>query len=65
MSIEWKQQLLGRGYTTATVNSMLIALNRFYDFMGWNDCRVNVLKPVSYTHLDVYKRQGGESVYLR
>ena len=44
MSIEWKQQLLGRGYTTATVNSMLIALNRFYDFMGWNDCRVNVLK---------------------
>ena len=44
MSIEWKQQLLGRGYTTATVNSMLIALNRFYDVMGWNDCRVNVLK---------------------
>ena len=44
MSIEWKQQLLGRGYTTATVNSMLIALNRFYDSMGWNDCRVNVLK---------------------
>ena len=44
MSIEWKQQLLGRGYTTATVNSMLIALNRFFDFMGWNDCRVNVLK---------------------
>ena len=40
----WKHHLLEQGYNPATVNSMLIALNRFFDCMGWEDCRVNTLK---------------------
>ena len=42
--MEWKQYLLQKGYAPATINSMLIAINRFFDFMGWDECRVKVLK---------------------
>lgn len=42
--VEWKHHLLRKGYTPATINSMLIAVNRFFVFMGWDECRVKVLK---------------------
>ena len=41
---EWKRHLQAHGYRPATVNAMLIALNRFLDCMGWQDCRVRTLK---------------------
>ena len=40
--------------------------NGDYDFFVWDRCG-NLLKytvPVSYTHLDVYKRQGGNAAHL-
>ena len=40
----WKHHLQEQGYNPATINSMLVALNRFFDCMGWQDCRVNTLK---------------------
>ena len=40
----WKQALQERDYAPATVNAMLIALNRFFVFLGWQDCRVKLLK---------------------
>ena len=40
----WKQSLQERDYAPATVNAMLIALNRFFVFLGWQDCRVKLLK---------------------
>ena len=40
----WKHYLQEQGYNPATINSMLVALNRFFDFMGWHICRVNTLK---------------------
>ena len=40
----WKHYLQEQGYNPATINSMLVALNRFFDCMGWQDCRVNTLK---------------------
>ena len=40
----WKQSLQERDYAPATVNAMLIALNRFFAFQGWQDCRVKLLK---------------------
>lgn len=40
----WKQTLQERDYAPATVNAMLIALNRFFAFLGWQDCRVKLLK---------------------
>lgn len=42
--VEWKNHLLRKGYTPATINSKLIAVNRFFVFMGWDECRVKILK---------------------
>lgn len=41
---EWKSYLLGEGYATVTVNSMLAAVNRFLCFLGKENCRVRYVK---------------------
>ena len=41
---EWKEHLLSEGYEPSTVNGKLTALDRFFDFMGWSDCKVKHLK---------------------
>lgn len=41
---EWKEHLLTSGYEPSTVNGKLTALDRFFDFMGWPDCKVKHLK---------------------
>lgn len=40
----WKEHLLAANYAPKTVNSMLAALNRFFAFLGWYDCRTHALK---------------------
>ncbi|MGI6181671.1 MAG: tyrosine-type recombinase/integrase [Agathobaculum sp.] len=40
----WRTDLLRRGYAAVTVNSMLVAVNRFFDCMGWQDCKVRLLR---------------------
>lgn len=40
----WRAQLLADGYAPETVNSMIVALNRFLDFIGHSDCRVHTLR---------------------
>lgn len=40
----WRAQLLADGYTPETVNSMIVALNRFLCFIGRSDCRVHTLR---------------------
>lgn len=40
----WKAQLLAGGISPSTVNGKLTALDRFFDFMGWSDCKVKHLK---------------------
>ncbi|TCL43002.1 tyrosine-type recombinase/integrase [Harryflintia acetispora] len=40
----WKEWLLELGYRPRTVNSMLIALNRFFIFAGWQECRTRYLR---------------------
>lgn len=40
----WKEELIARGYTSATVNGKLTALNVFLVLLGWQDCRVKQLK---------------------
>ena len=40
----WKEHLLHAGYEPSTVNGKLTALDRFFDFMGWSDCKVKHLK---------------------
>lgn len=42
--IAWRHYLLERGLRPETVNSKLSALNGFFAFWGWTDCRVRYLK---------------------
>ena len=40
----WRDSLLAKGLSPATVNAKLCALNGLFRFLGWNDCRVKFLK---------------------
>lgn len=40
----WKEQLISKGYTPTTINSMLASLNSFFDYLGWTECRVKALR---------------------
>ncbi len=40
----WKDHLKKSGLQPETVNSKLSALNKFFSFLGWEDCRVKYLK---------------------
>lgn len=40
----WKEHLTGKDYRPGTVNTMLVSLNRFLDFLGWHDCVVKTLR---------------------
>lgn len=44
LAVAWKESLVAGGYAPVTVNSMLSALNGFFRFMGWEDCRVKFLR---------------------
>ncbi len=39
----WKEHLQGEGYAPSTVNSKLVALNRFFGFAHLEECRVKFL----------------------
>ena len=40
----WRDSLLEGGYAPVTVNSMVAAVNQFFTFLGWEDCKVKALK---------------------
>lgn len=44
LSVRWKEWLLEAGYGPGTANSMLSAINGFFSFLGWQDCRVKFFK---------------------
>ena len=44
MTLAWRETLLAQNYAPVTINAMLSALNRFFDFMGWQECRVKFLR---------------------
>ena len=41
---QWKSNLLEGNYNPATINGKLSAIDRFFSFMGWADCRVKHLR---------------------
>ena len=43
-SAQWKKDLLAQGLTPATVNARLSAINGLLHFLGWDDCRVRLLR---------------------
>lgn len=40
----WKAHLQKKGYAAVTINGKLSALNTFFRFAGWEECRVQLLK---------------------
>ena len=40
----WKDNLRARNYVPSTINTYLAALNGFFRFCGWTDCRARFLK---------------------
>ena len=40
----WREHLVSSGYRPASVNAMLAAVNRFFAWQGWTDCRVKALR---------------------
>lgn len=55
VSAGWKSDLAERGYAPVTINAMLSALNGFFDFLGWEDCKVKFLKIQRRTFRDQEK----------
>lgn len=41
---EWREELLRLGLAPATVNAKLSALNGLFRFLGWEECRIKLLK---------------------
>lgn len=44
LAAAWKDHLLSGRYAPVTINSMLAAVNTFFRFTGWEECRVKFLK---------------------
>ena len=43
LATQWKEHLISQ-YRPGTVNTILVSLNRFFGFLGWNDCQVKTLR---------------------
>lgn len=43
-TVAWKEHLLAAGYAPSTINSMLIAVNRFFRFQHWEELRVKTVR---------------------
>lgn len=43
-AVEWKEHLVSCRYAPATINGMLSALNSFFSYFGWQECRVKALR---------------------
>ncbi len=44
LTARWKDHLKDGGFQPETINSKLSALNKFFSFLGWDECRVKYLK---------------------
>ncbi|MBE6935618.1 MAG: integrase [Ruminococcaceae bacterium] len=64
IAIAWKQYLEGRGYAVRTINSMLVSLNRFLEFLGRSDCRVKTIRVQRQTYSAAEQELSREE-YLR
>ena len=42
--IVYKQKLINDGYAERSINSMLAAINSFFSYVGWYECRVKAIK---------------------
>ena len=64
LTISYKQHLVAQGYALRSVNSMLAGLNSLLRFLGWNNCRVKILRCQRQTYCRE-DRQLTKGDYLR
>jgi len=60
----WKEYLIRSEYAVVTINSMLTAVNGFFRFVGWEECRVRPLRMQKRIFSDENKELTKEE-YLR
>lgn len=60
----YKSALVGAGYAAASVNSMLVAVNRLLSFLGWDDCKVKNLRVQRQTYC-AEEKELSKAEYLR
>lgn len=53
--LKWKEALCEKEYAASTVNSMLSAVNGFFQFMGWTELKLKFLKIQNRTFRDQEK----------
>lgn len=41
---EYKRNLQDKGYAVRSINSMISSLNSMFEFLGWSDCKVKLIK---------------------
>ena len=63
-AVEWRNQLLSRGYAAVSVNSMLAAVNGYFVFRRRRDCCARPLKVQRRAFCDA-KRELNRGEYLR
>lgn len=44
LAIGYKKQLMEQGYAASSINSMLASINKLFTCLGWNGCRVKLLR---------------------
>lgn len=44
LAVTWKEGLAAAGYAPATINSMVVAVNQFFRFQGWEELRVKTMR---------------------
>lgn len=62
--IAWKDHLLCQNYAISTINSMLVAVNGFFRYMGWKECCVKALKRQRQIFRD-QQRELSRTEYIR
>lgn len=64
MTIAYKQRLVEKSYALRSVNSMLAGVNSLLSFLGWEDCKVKILRCQRQTYCRE-DRQLTKEDYLR
>jgi len=61
---QWKEHLRKTGHQPVTINGKLSALNKFFTFLGWMDCRVKYLK-IQHRMFRNIERELSKDEYIR
>lgn len=64
ITVAYKKELQEAGYAVRSVNSMLASVNSILEFLGWNDCKVKMLRYQRETYC-AEEKELTKSEYMR